>query len=224
MGVNHLAHFLLTLRLTPLLLRSAERSPLGARIVNVASVMHVFADMRLSDLHSRRSYSATRAYGSSKCAQIMFTRGLRKYFRGAPLHVLAVHPGEVLTSIARHVPLLHRLQKFVMPLFLFTEEQGAHPVTYSPASGRVPGHQLAACHRSVGSRSGLLRAGARASVHCATGKDVVHDAHGTEGYIGPDLRTHQPEPQAIDDALSDELWRWSVRETALPAHLDLRAA
>lgn len=124
-GTNHLAHFLLTMRLIPLLLRSAERSSIGSRIVNVSSIMHVFADMRLADLHSRRSYSAAQAYGTSKCAQIMFTRTLREHYRSQPLHVFAVHPGEVLTSIARHVPLLHRLQKLVMPLFLFTQEQGA---------------------------------------------------------------------------------------------------
>jgi NAD(P)-dependent dehydrogenase (short-subunit alcohol dehydrogenase family) len=73
MGTNHLGHFSLTLRLLPILRTSASTSPIGARIVTVSSIMHIFAQLRASDVHLRRQkYSATVAYANSKCAQVGF--------------------------------------------------------------------------------------------------------------------------------------------------------
>jgi retinol dehydrogenase 12 len=128
MGTNHLGHFALTMHLLPLLRKSAKDFSTGARIVNVSSMLHILARMMASDLHSRKNYSATAAYANSKCAQVMFTRVLRVLLADEAVHVFAVHPGMVLTEISRDIPaLVYQLQKVIMPLFLFTKEQGASP-------------------------------------------------------------------------------------------------
>jgi NAD(P)-dependent dehydrogenase (short-subunit alcohol dehydrogenase family) len=125
MGVNHLGHFALTMHLLPLLRKSAKDFPTGARIVNVSSMIHILSRLIASDLHSRKSYSATTAYANSKCAQIMFTRVLRVMLADEAVHVFAVHPGMVLTEISRDIPaFIYRLQRVIMPLFLFTSAQG----------------------------------------------------------------------------------------------------
>jgi NAD(P)-dependent dehydrogenase (short-subunit alcohol dehydrogenase family) len=67
MGVNHLAHFSLTLRLLPLLKASSKTSPLGSRIVNVSSALHELAHFRSRDMHLVANYNAELAYANSKC-------------------------------------------------------------------------------------------------------------------------------------------------------------
>ena len=126
MGINHLAHFALTLELLPLLHSSAKACPLGARIINISSLLHILAHLHVDDLHLRQQYSAATAYCNSKCAQILFTRELRRRVAGGSVHVFALHPGEVLTDIARTIPgWLFKAQKMLMPLFLFDTKQGA---------------------------------------------------------------------------------------------------
>jgi NAD(P)-dependent dehydrogenase (short-subunit alcohol dehydrogenase family) len=145
MGVNHLAHFVLTLRLLPLLRSSAASSHIGARIVNVSSIMHIFARLRTDEFLLRKRYSATTAYANSKCAQVLFTCSLRRVLREEPVHVFAVHPGEVMTDIARNIPsLLFRAQAVIMPIFLFTPAQGPAPAL----TASVSVHQIVSAPRA----------------------------------------------------------------------------
>jgi NAD(P)-dependent dehydrogenase (short-subunit alcohol dehydrogenase family) len=128
MGTNHLSHFSLTLRLLPLLRASAATSPIGARIVNVSSLLHIFARLSPTDMQlQKNSYNAIRAYGNSKCAQVMFTRMLRRFLGSEAVYAFALHPGEVLTNISKtSLPTwAYRLQQLIMPLFLFTTQEGA---------------------------------------------------------------------------------------------------
>ncbi|MBV8431360.1 MAG: SDR family NAD(P)-dependent oxidoreductase, partial [Solirubrobacterales bacterium] len=69
-ALNHLAPFLLTN-----LLRGRLD---GARVVTTASDAHNQGRLDLDDLQSERSYSAFRAYGTSKLCNILFTRELAR--------------------------------------------------------------------------------------------------------------------------------------------------
>jgi NAD(P)-dependent dehydrogenase (short-subunit alcohol dehydrogenase family) len=94
-GVNHLGHFYLTRRLLDLLTASAP-----ARIVNVSSVAHRLAvrGLRWHDLQRRHWYWGVTAYGHSKLANLLFTKGLAARLDPAAVTANAVHPGPVRTS------------------------------------------------------------------------------------------------------------------------------
>jgi NAD(P)-dependent dehydrogenase (short-subunit alcohol dehydrogenase family) len=91
-ALNHLAPFLLTD-----LLR--ERMD-GGRVVTTASGAHQGGRLDLHDLQSERSYSAMRAYGTSKLCNILFTRELAR--RAPRLRANCFHPGVVRTGFGKN--------------------------------------------------------------------------------------------------------------------------
>jgi NAD(P)-dependent dehydrogenase (short-subunit alcohol dehydrogenase family) len=99
-GTNHLGHF----ALTGLLMDRVLATP-GARVVTVASLAHQAGRIDFDDLHwERRRYSAWRAYGASKLANLLFTHALQRRLDGARAAAIAVasHPGWTHTGLARH--------------------------------------------------------------------------------------------------------------------------
>ena len=89
-AVNHLAPFLLTCLLLPLLKRSAP-----ARIVNVASIGQAAIDF--GDPMLERGYDGFRAYAQSKLAQIMFTFELAERLEPG-VTVNALHPATLMPT------------------------------------------------------------------------------------------------------------------------------
>ena len=119
-AVNHLAYFLLTQLLLPLLERSAP-----ARIVNVASDAHKFGRLDLDDLQSERSYRSMRVYGASKTANLLFTFELARRLAGSEVTVNALHPGAVATRLGHNNGRLARVATGLLKLIFLTPEQGA---------------------------------------------------------------------------------------------------
>lgn len=120
-GTNHLGHFALTGRLLPLLLGTR-----GARIVVVSSIAHRSGRIALEDLSwESRSYSAWRAYGQSKLANLMFTLELARRLAAAGSDVIAAaaHPGWTATDLQRNAG----LARMMGPLFAMKPEGGALP-------------------------------------------------------------------------------------------------
>src|SRR6202048_2369457 len=73
-GTNHLGHFPLTNLLLP---------KIPARVVTVSSMMHLLGRINLKYLNWKsRPYSAWLAYGQSKLANLLFTKGVQR--RAAP--------------------------------------------------------------------------------------------------------------------------------------------
>jgi NAD(P)-dependent dehydrogenase (short-subunit alcohol dehydrogenase family) len=103
-GTNHLGHFALTGQLLPLLNATKD-----ARVVNVSSGAHNFGNLDFDDLAwEKRGYSAFRAYGDSKLANLYFTYELNKKLRaaGADTIATAAHPGYTATELQRHSSLI----------------------------------------------------------------------------------------------------------------------
>lgn len=121
LGVNHLGHFALTLGLRPVLADTPD-----SRVVNVASLAHRWGGLDLDDLmFDRRRYSPRAAYGQSKLANLLFTRGLVQ--RG--MTALTAHPGIAMTDLMRQFEgaWYFPIAKPAMGLFLQSAEMGALP-------------------------------------------------------------------------------------------------
>jgi len=96
-GTNHLGHFVLVNRLLPLLKASAP-----SRIVNLSSAGHFASGIIWDDPNfDTNEYSKMDAYGQSKTANILFTVELERRYGDAGVHAWAVHPGMVMTDLAR---------------------------------------------------------------------------------------------------------------------------
>ena len=96
-GTNHLGHFVLVNRLLPLLRASAP-----SRIVNLSSAGHFASGIIWDDPNfETNEYSKMDAYGQSKTANILFTVELERRYGDAGVHSWAVHPGMVMTDLAR---------------------------------------------------------------------------------------------------------------------------
>ncbi len=130
-AVNHLAPFLLTHLLLPLLLAGAP-----SRIVNVTSRLERWGRIRLDDLQSQRRYGRTRAYSQSKLANVLFTYELAERLRGTGVTVNCIHPGFVATELMRDLP---RWVRRVYEPFLSTPERGARGVVHLATAPELEG-------------------------------------------------------------------------------------
>jgi NAD(P)-dependent dehydrogenase (short-subunit alcohol dehydrogenase family) len=147
-AVNYLAGFALTLRLLPLLRRSAP-----ARIVNVASLGQ--APIDFDDPMLERDYDGKRAYSQSKLAQISFGIELAERLEGTGVTVNSLHPSTfmptkmVLEQYGRSVDRLEEGVEATERLAISPELEGvsgrffdrrseaaAHGQAYDPAARR----------------------------------------------------------------------------------------
>ncbi len=93
--VNHLAPFLLTNLLLPVLTTSR------AKVIQTASIAaRMFGHLDLDDLGLEQGYSPDRAYGNGKLENILFTRELDRRFADQGIAAAAFHPGVVGTNFA----------------------------------------------------------------------------------------------------------------------------
>jgi NAD(P)-dependent dehydrogenase (short-subunit alcohol dehydrogenase family) len=90
-AVNHLAPFLLTQLLLPLLRNAAP-----SRIVNVSSTAQQPIDF--DDVMMERNFDALQAYAQSKLALVMFTIDLAEKLKDDQITVNALHPGSLLDT------------------------------------------------------------------------------------------------------------------------------
>lgn len=119
--VNHLAPFLLTNLLLPQLLRS------DAAVVNTSSVAHrLFGHLDIDDLDNRTKFSANKAYGDAKLANVLFTKSLHTKFHAEGLRSVAFHPGTVSTNFASESSSIMRLvyRTPLKRLLLISAEKG----------------------------------------------------------------------------------------------------
>lgn len=122
-GVNHLAHFLLTMRLLP----NLQAAP-AARIVHVSSMAHKFIGAFDFDDYNwtQRKYRSFSAYGQSKLANLLFSRKLARQLAGTCVTSNALHPGAVATSLGtQNGGLISKLVPMLLKPFFLTPEQGA---------------------------------------------------------------------------------------------------
>jgi retinol dehydrogenase-12 len=132
-GINHLGYYLTTHLLAPALLASP-----AARVVNVSSDAHRVGRLDFDDLQAERSFKPMRQYGTTKLANILFTRALAKRL---PPNVTtnSLHPGVVATEFAQDEPGLLATLARIGRIFLLTPEKGARTSIFLASSPTVEG-------------------------------------------------------------------------------------
>jgi NAD(P)-dependent dehydrogenase (short-subunit alcohol dehydrogenase family) len=98
-GTNHLGHFLTTALLVPALRRGTP-----ARVVSLSSRGHHLSPVVFEDLQfEQRPYDKWSSYGQAKTANVLFAVELEKRLGEQGVHANAVHPGVIMTDLARHL-------------------------------------------------------------------------------------------------------------------------
>ncbi len=135
-AVNHLAPFLLTNLLLPVLVASAP-----SRIVTVSSAGHGYGTkINFDDLQGERRYGGMRSYSQSKLANVLFTYELARRLEGSGVTAHCVHPGAVDTGFLRYKSVLGVVLRALMVTarpFLLNAEQGAATSVYVASSPEV---------------------------------------------------------------------------------------
>ncbi len=94
-GVNHLAHFSLTVQLLPLMLQSKQ-----GRVVTVSSIAHSNSPkIPFDDLSEINSYIDYSAYSLSKMANILFSIELAERLKDTTVTSNSLHPGVITTKL-----------------------------------------------------------------------------------------------------------------------------
>jgi len=137
-GTNHLGHFALTNRLL---------DHVTGRVVTVASGAHRGGRMDFDDLNwERKRYTAWRAYGQSKLANLLFTAELQRRLTaaGSPVIATAAHPGYAATNLQFHSGnrWMDALSAVGNRVIAQDADGGALPTLYA-ATADIPGNSYA---------------------------------------------------------------------------------
>ncbi len=158
-ATNHLGYFVLTHELLELLKKSAP-----ARVVNVASRAHQRGTMHWDDLQLERGWSAWKAYGQSKLANVLFTRELTRRLEGTGVTANCLHPGVIASGFGKTDGGLFGVIWKLMSPFLSSTADGAKTQIWlctSPAVEGISGKYFADCKEARPSREARDDAAAR---------------------------------------------------------------
>jgi NAD(P)-dependent dehydrogenase (short-subunit alcohol dehydrogenase family) len=175
-GTNHLGHFALTNLLLP---------HVTDRVVTVSSGLHRQGSIELEDLNwRRRPYNASKAYGQSKLANLLFTLELQRRLTeaGSRVRALAAHPGYAATNLQGRSgnSVMDSAMKLANLVVAQSDGQGALP-TLAAATRDLPGGSY-------------------------LGPDGFQEMRGYPTLVG---RT----PEASDPELAKRLWKASAELT-----------
>lgn len=153
-AANHMAPFVLTNRLLPLLKAAAP----GSQVINTASIAHRFIkDMKWDDLQQTKNFSASDAYAQSKLANILHARELARRVKGDGISVNAVHPGLVQTNFDSHGNILVKLMYLFSKPFSLNPEQGADTILWLAEGGAPSATGQYFSKRKLGSMTAAAR-------------------------------------------------------------------
>jgi NAD(P)-dependent dehydrogenase (short-subunit alcohol dehydrogenase family) len=189
---NHIGHFLLSLLLTPALIRGAP-----ARLVELSSGAHGMSAFDFDDPNfERREYNPWSAYGQSKTANALFALEYDRRLRDRGVSAYSVHPGVIMTELGRHMTpeTMQQMQDQVRARAADTGEA-------------LPDEPPAMALKSV-------EAGAATQCWAATAPEL--DAHGGKyladcqvAVVGGDVSESGVAPHAQDPEAATRLWALS---------------
>ncbi|KAK5634183.1 hypothetical protein RRF57_009897 [Xylaria bambusicola] len=102
LAINYLGHFLLFWLLKDAMLEGAKAAGSSSRLVNVASSGHHGSEIIFDDFQLNRDYTATKAYGQSKLAQMYMANYVDRNFGPKGIHALSLMPGGIMTNLQKY--------------------------------------------------------------------------------------------------------------------------
>ena len=145
-AVNHIGHFLLTMRLLDQVIAAD-----AGRVVVVSSGAHRWAPLgiRFDNLDGSQDYDPREAYGVSKTANGLFSRELARRLADTNATSNSLHPGVIPTNLARHLP--QREYDMSNPMFKTIPEGSATQcyLATSPDVAGVTGYYYDDCNPAV---------------------------------------------------------------------------
>jgi len=94
-ATNHLGHWLLTTLLLPALIQGKP-----SRVVSVSSCAHKRCGVDFDDInYEKAGYDKWKAYGQSKCANVLFALEFHKRYHDKGVSAFALHPGGIMTGL-----------------------------------------------------------------------------------------------------------------------------
>lgn len=192
LGVNHLGHAALILRLAPAV-------PEGGRITLVTSAAHWMAHgiTALDTPPTAGTFDTTLAYAESKLANAVFAFELQRKFAaaGRDIAVVAVHPGVVATNLTRHLPdLLQNVWGALAGWLVKTSADGARDVFAAVASTSLVSPTSPRAHQPG---------------------TIVCPVYSLTSTVAPPSRDVQ------DEALGTQLWDWTLKAAKLRVNASL---
>jgi len=183
-GTNHLGHFVLVNRIASLLRE-------GARLVNLSSAGHRFADVDLEDPNFEHTpYAEFVAYGRSKTANALYAVEFDRRHKAHGVRATAVHPGGIQTELSRHLTAEAR-GKLIAQINA-SQPKGAPPFSYKTVPQGAATSVWAACVADAE----------------AIGGRYCEDCHVAEVVTTPGLRGGV-QPYALDPQRAQALWQKS---------------
>lgn len=158
-GTNHLGPFALTNLLLP---------QVTGRVVSLSSQAERMGRLDLTDLNWEKTpYKQSRAYATSKLANILFTSELQHRLRaaGSTVTAAAAHPGLVATNIYDQTT--NPVSRLMVRLMAQGPEDGSLPVLYA-ATGDIPGDSFTGPEHFM-----HMRGGAELISRSKTAKDTA---------------------------------------------------
>ncbi|KAL3498866.1 hypothetical protein ACH5RR_041598 [Cinchona calisaya] len=155
-------HFLLTNLLLDTMKRTAAKSHLEGRIVNVSSVAHKMAyheGIQFNKINEDARYwvrTAAKKYGQSKLANVLHAGELSRRLKeeGVPITANSLHPGIVVTDLLRHRSFFAGIIFGIGKYFCKNVHQGAATTCYlalHPQVKGVSGEYFSDCNLSQSS-------------------------------------------------------------------------
>jgi NAD(P)-dependent dehydrogenase (short-subunit alcohol dehydrogenase family) len=145
---NHLAPFLLTRELMPVLKATAQTNPPGTvRVIAVSSSGHEFCPgMNWDDLNMLDNFSTAGAYCQAKLANVLFTRELARRTAADGIIAQCMHPGVIDSNFAAHADEVMR--SYMLTQDAKPPEHAAQTLVFlatSPEAGRGGGRYFHDC-------------------------------------------------------------------------------
>jgi NAD(P)-dependent dehydrogenase (short-subunit alcohol dehydrogenase family) len=186
-ATNHLGHFQLTARLWPALVTAGR-----ARVVSLSSSGIAFGGVDFDDPNfDHREYEKWQAYGQSKSANSLFAVALDRFGFSRGVRAFAVHPGGILTNLARFMTDAELEAAKSETVQLKTVEQGAATSLWCATSDQLAG---------------------KGGVYCMD-CDIAPIITDFSPVLGETLTGVLP--HAIDPELAQRLWRLSEQLTGV---------